>query len=365
MTTARRWCLVALGVALLLALPVAIGALPARDSDVTAARLLERVKASGAVTYSGYAESQGGLQLPLTDRFTDVADLLGQRTRLRVWWRGTNDWRVDAIDAAGETDLIHDAGGTTTWDYESDEAIRTNEPNFRLPRSADLLPSELGRRLLQDAAANQVTRIPPDRIAGRDAPGIRLTPSEPRTTVDHVDVWVDPDTGLPLRVSVYGKHERAPAMSTTFVQVSTQPPAASDTAFVLPPGAEMHFEDTVDIASAADQFAPVTPPDQLAGLHRRVIGDDLGAVGTYGRGVTLLVAVPLWDDAADPLRDQLVATPGARIADHGTTLTVGPLSLLLTPEGPRGLSWLLSGSVTVPTLTTAATELAENPPVER
>jgi hypothetical protein len=44
---------------------------------------------------------------------------------------------------------------------------------------------------------------------------------------------------------------------------------------------------------------------------------------------------------------------------------VGALSLLLTPERSRGLSWLLSGSVTVPTLTTAATELAENPPAQR
>src|SRR3712207_7111533 len=42
--------------------------------------------------------------------------------------------------------------------------------------------------------------------SGRDAAGLRLTPSDPDTTIGRVDIWADatgdPATALPLRVEV-------------------------------------------------------------------------------------------------------------------------------------------------------------------
>lgn len=216
MTAARRWCIVAVGIAVLMALPAAIRALPARDSALSAAELLRRVKASGGVAYSGYAEAVGGLQLPVTDEFSDLANLLGERTKLRVWWRGDDNWRVDALEPGGETDLIHDARGTTVWEYEAARVTRTTDPEVRLPRTADLLPSLLGRRLLSEARTDEVSRLPAERVAGRDAPGLRLDPADPQSSVDHVDVWVDSRTGLPLRVAVFGPAEDTAAMTTSF-----------------------------------------------------------------------------------------------------------------------------------------------------
>src|SRR5687767_7569869 len=103
--TATRWAAVGALVAVLLALPALIGALPASDTEVSAADLRTAVLGSADVGFSGYAESAGGLALPVTEQLTSVADLFSDRTEMRVWWRGPTDHRVDVITAAGETSI--------------------------------------------------------------------------------------------------------------------------------------------------------------------------------------------------------------------------------------------------------------------
>lgn len=144
MTATRRWCTVALGVVILVSLPIAINALPARDTTVSAEELLGMAQQSSDLSYSGLVESQGALRLPVSDQFTDVADLLGEQTTMRVWWRSADHWRVDQVATTGETDLFHDAGGTTVWDYESNEATRTPNADIRLPQA--LICSRLSSR---------------------------------------------------------------------------------------------------------------------------------------------------------------------------------------------------------------------------
>ncbi|MEP6761671.1 MAG: transcriptional regulator, partial [Sporichthyaceae bacterium] len=307
---------------------------------------------------SGYVETLGTLQLPVADRFTDVGDLFGQRTRMRVWWRGPDDWRVDKVFATGETDLFHDARGTTVWDYEKARAVRMHDPDIRLPRTSDLLPPELGRRLLKDVDTSELQRLPAEHLAGRDAPGLRLTPTAPQSSINHVDLWVDPNSGIPLRLAVYAKGDKTAAFTSEFMQFSAARPSASDTAFEPPPGADFSFDDVIDVADAADQFAPLVPPHTVAGLSRsRSAG--LGAVGVYGRGVTQLVAIPLWDGAAEPLREQLEITPGVRLIDEGDVLSVGPLGILLTQFPYYGGGWLIAGTVTEDTLIQAAHDVQQ------
>jgi hypothetical protein len=112
----------------------------------------------------------------------------------------------------------------------------------------------------------------------------------------------------------------------------------------------------------------------LAGYPRRRRVEGLGAVGSYGRGATVLVALPLPSRISEPLLDQLGRTPGARRTAAGVQLTVGALSLLVVDapqvvvlEGdPGGIfavrSWLLAGTVTAGTLQRAAADLDSHPP---
>jgi hypothetical protein len=357
MLSVRRWAVVVGGVAVLAAMPAAIGALPIHQSDIGAGQLLTRIRGSAHAPYQGYAESTGGLALPVTQQFRDVADLFGETTQLRAWYRGPRDWRVDTITPAGESDIQAGAAGTWTWDYESNRATWTSgarPPDARLPIAADLLPTNLAQRLLSEASARQVHRLPAERIAGRSAPGLRLVPQEPGSTIDQVDVWADEGTGLPLRVDVHGAGTTV--VSTRFLDFSTRRPPSSDTAFVPPLTAHIQTLDAPDIAAEIDQFGEITPPASLAGLARNPALPALGAIGVYGSGVTELAAVPLPDEVAFSLYRQLEAT--ANTGKYGLTLSVGPLSMLLTDANVSGGSWLLAGTVTPELLSRAGSELA-------
>ena len=359
MTAARRWCLVTLGVLLLIGTPLVVRALPADDTDMTAAELLTLVQESDSVPYSGFAESTGTLQLPVADEFSEIADLLGERTRLRVWWQSDSVWRVDTINPTGETDLFHNSSLTSKWEYEDERVTTTPEPRVRLPRASDLLPPQLGLLALRDARPDEVSRLPAARVAGIDAPGLRLVPAEEQSTIDHVDVWADPETGLPLRVEAYADGTDLAAASTRFLDVSFEPPSDELVHFSAPRGADHEVEDALDVAAAADQFSPLISPRRLAGLQTRPgVLSQVSAVGDYGRGVTRMLAVPLWEQSAEPLREQLEATPGTVQHSYGLSLGVGPLNLLLTPDSfEDDRSYLIAGTVTEETLQDAAGEL--------
>jgi hypothetical protein len=374
-----RWSAVVAGAALLVALPPTLRLLPASDRDISAPALVARIKASADVGYSGYAEAVGGLRLPLSSQFSALVDLFGERSKLRVWWRGARDWRVDAISPTGEHDVHRDEFGIWTWDYEENRAVRADEAEVRLPRASDLDPAQLGRRLLSEVQASEVTRLPARRIAGRDALGVRLVPADKQTTINRVDVWADPDTGVPLRVEVGGVNLALPVVSATYLDFSSERPAQKLTAYDPPTGLGIKVNGgNDDLAARIDSFVSVVPEQNLAGYPLRQRLNGLGAIGTYGQGVTVLTAVPLPGRIADPLADTLSRTPGVTVIppelgqftlDDGVTLTepvngrallitVGPVSLLeVFVGGESGPAWLLSGTVTADVLRTAATQL--------
>ncbi|MGU3433017.1 transcriptional regulator [Actinomycetes bacterium M1A6_2h] len=352
-----RWLAVALGLAVLVAAPSVIARLPVDESDTVATDLLARVQSSTATPYSGYAQSVGGIVIPVTDGLGGLPDLLGDTTTLRAWFRGPNNWRVDTIRLGGERDLYRSPTHLWRWDYEQNTAVFTPapEPSLRLPREADLLPPELGRRLLSEATADEVTRLPARRIAGRDAPGLRLVPNQPQSTVTEVDVWADPDTGVPLKVDVLAGSGR-PIVSTAFLDFSGATPDADVVSFVPPPGSTVSQEGGTDIASFADRIDTAGLPGTLSGLdlQRR---DGQGSVGIYGRGVTELVAAPLPRRAGRTLVDQLRSAPGAVVDGNTVALSIGPLNALVTGPLTDGRRYLLSGTVTAQTLATAAQQL--------
>ncbi|MEK8069800.1 LolA family protein [Rhodococcoides navarretei] len=353
-----RWLAVMLGVAVLVATPSVIERLPVGASDIGAAELLSRVQSSTATPYSGYAQAVGGVTLPVTDGLGGLPDLLGDTTTLRAWYRSPDSWRIDTVRLAGERGLYRSPARLWSWDYEQNTAVVTPvpEPSLRLPRQADLLPPELGQRLLSEATADEVTRLPTRRIAGLDAPGLRLIPGEPQSTITEVDVWADPETGLPLQVDVLGDGAARPIVSTAFLDFSSATPDAATVRFVPPPGTDVQQQDGLDVASFADRIDSARLPSTLSGLESRDRSDQ-GAVGIYGRGVTDLIVAPLPRRAARGLVEQLRAAPGAVVDGGSVALSIGPLNVLITePTGDRR-RYLLSGTVTAETLVTAAQQL--------
>jgi hypothetical protein len=374
-----RWSAVIVVVALLAALPWAIGRVPAGRSDISAASLLSRIEASADVPFSGYAESVGGLVLPATDEFSNISNLLGDRTSMRVWFRDAKASRVDAITYTGETDVYVEPTGNWVWTYETSQAVftPTAASPVSIPTPADVLPPQLGRRVLSGALASQISRIGDARVAGRTAAGLRVVPSAPASTIARIDVWADPASGLPLRVAIYPKSGSVASMDSRFLDVSLSAPAPSTVTFAPPASVAVQTEPGDLVQRLLQRVGPFGPaiPAQLGGFPRTDDGSVAG-VALYGQGATTFVALRLSNRFASVLRDDIAAAPQATQDAVGLSAQSGVLSLLVTggsgaagggnggstPGGSgqftRGGQWLLAGTVDVATLRAAATTLA-------
>src|SRR6478752_3614422 len=356
---AGRWGLVFALVAVLVAVPVVVTAWPATDDDRSAAELRAAALASGNIPFSGYAESQGGLALPQTDQLGTVLAFCRSRTTMRVWWRGPSNNRVDVVTAAGETDTYRDTYGSWTWEYEPDRVTRTAASPLALPTAGDLLPNTLAIRLLSDADPAELSRIGAERVAGRDALGIRLRPAEPVSSIDRVDIWVDAATGLPLELLLTAKGAQNPAIDSRYLDVDPSEPAAAITDFTPPADATYRTGDDLGVLRRnSTHLPPATFPATLAGLPRRTIDGAPAGIAVYGRGVTLLTVVPLpgrlTRDLQQAADQDVTAVPDAL----GTRLSAGPIDILLVGRG-GGSSYGLIGTVTIDALEQAARELPD------
>lgn len=214
---------------------------------------------------------------------------------------------------------------------------------------------------LARSAALLVEPRPARRLAGVDAAGLRLRPADPsRTTVDRIDLWVEPATGLALRVEVHARGGAGPALTSVLLDLDLSMPPASRTRFVPPADARVDVVDAPDIAAAADRFSPYLLPATLAGLPRRTDTGDQRGVATYGSGLTALTVVPLRGRTAHRLLHDLAAgTALSDEADISTALVQGRVAQ------DRRRAYLLLGTVPQEVISTALAELRRNPPPRR
>lgn len=358
----------AAAVAVLLATPPALAALPAADRpEVTAEELIEDVRASARVAHSGTAESRGRLDLPDVRRLGDLVALLGGTTRTRVWYAQPEVWRVEEQRPTGDRATYRDPAGTWTWDSSDGTAVRVRgTPPVRLPRPADLGPAELGRRLVGAVDGATAVRTDARRVAGRTGLGLALVAQDPRTLVERVDLWVDGGTGLPLRVEVTARGQSGPTAESAWLDLEPAPPPAEVLDFRLPPSVLPSVSEAPDVAALVDRFAPFELPDALAGLTRTDtpgVGGRGGA-GTYGDGFSSFVVLPLPRDIARQTSRSLDGAGRVREVDlrgrRGLALDTPLLSALVVREADR--AYLLAGTVVPPVLEQAALELVLAPP---
>ncbi|MGB3593143.1 MAG: hypothetical protein WA994_03150 [Ornithinimicrobium sp.] len=361
-----RWGVAAVVALLVAGVPYLGQARPVEVVPPSPTDTVRAIMSSASTPHTGLVTSAGGVQVPDAETFTAITTVFGQENRIRVFWQDEEHWRLDRIRSTGETDLFRTPISTTRWVFESGRVRVSLPAPVRLPDTSDALPDTLARRVLQGAQPGELSTLPSQRIAGREAVGLRLEPSAPQSSINRVDVWADAQTGIPLDVAVYAGAAQ-PILSTTYERLDLDPPQPQTLQFDPPPSADITFEELPDLASESNAFAPYLAPAQLAGLPLREDRPDLptGAVGVYGRGPTVLLFLPLRGRVAEPLREQLGQT-GA--SDPGTTSTavgLGAISLLVTPERFRGSGFLLLGTVTPEALEQAAVELVDLRPLDR
>lgn len=346
----RRW-LAVLGVVLVLvAIPVTIARWPVGAVHIDATTLRDRILASASVPFQGYVSSQGQVTLPDLPQLGDVTGLFGTTNSMRVWHSSARSWRVAVLQPTGEHDIYQTADAAYTWDYNRNlwtEII--GDAPARLPWAADVLPPDLARRFLAGTGAgDKLTLLPPQRIAGVTAAGLRLQPTDPDTTIHQLDIWADPVSGLPLRVDVGG------VFSSRFLDLSRKAPAAS---VVTPDVAgSSSFTSTTSsgvLSALNNAFGLGAVPSSLAG--RPIVDRPVSGVYAYGAGLSRFVVVPLPGRLGRQSLDALDNAGGAPVP-NGFYVSSAVLTVLVVHPSQRH-TYLLAGFVTPALLQTAAEEL--------
>jgi hypothetical protein len=349
------------GVALLCALPVLASALPVSVPRLTAVQLRARILASQRMSFAGYAESNATFGLPPLPAFSSVSDLLNGVTRMRVWQASPDRWRVDVITDAAERDT-YQLGPQQQYIWDSNQQSLTEvfgKTLFRLPRAADLVPSALAVRLINEAGNGaKLSLLPPRRVAGQAAAGLELAPTDPASTIGQVDIWANPGNGLPLLVDIISRGATHPALETEFFSVGPWHP---DGGILTPrrgPGTSFSVAGADNLNGALSDLFPFPLPPVLAGRSRRSM--PWPGLGLYGNGLAAYVVLAFSGETGLGLLSDAKAAGAATLyaPDASAVLAGAPLiNLIIIHANGSPQTFLLAGLVSQQLLKQAAAEL--------
>lgn len=349
------------GVALLCCLPALASAIPVSVPRLTAGQLEGRILASQRLSFAGYAESDANFNLPSLPAFSGVTPLLDGVTRMRVWQAGPNRWRVDTLFDTSENDTYQLGDDTYVWD--SGEQLLTGiygAQHIRLPRAADLVPSALAARLIDDAGPSaKLSILPPRRVAGQSAAGLAVKPASPQSTIAQVDIWADPATGLPLLVEVFGRDSAQPALATQFLQVG---PWTPDTDVLTPqrgPGTGFTTTTPSAFAGVLKNLLAIPAPSSLAGLARGP--SPVPQISVYGSGLSTFAVLAFTPSQGGQLLTDALDAGATRLSlghASGAIASAPLVNLALVRPFPRGPTFLVVGLVSKATIEKAATAIA-------
>jgi outer membrane lipoprotein-sorting protein len=269
--------------------------LPALTPD----QLLSAVSTAAVAGLSGTVTENASLGLPALGSSEDdsMLGLLSGSHSLRVWYAGDDQQRVAMLNKAGEVDYFHN--GAAVWQWDSAEQTAT-----RLSAASAVDPQRLIAQVIATAgAASTVSLGAQQKVAGREAYQLVLTPKSDGTRISAVTIAVDGETHIPLSVHVSGP-DGAVALDVSYLDVDFHVPNSAVFAFTPP------------------QSAKVSTAAPAAGV--------LGAVKKIGTGWTAVYEVP---DAAKLLPEAafLPAVSGAWGSGHLYDSSL--LSALLTSDG--------------------------------
>jgi hypothetical protein len=372
--TSRRWATAVAGTAVLASIPALLAARPVPASALSARDVVALAVRSADVPHQGLVQIDASLGLPALPVVSAQTTILSGTTRVRTWWSTQASWRVDTITGTGEDITVADpagtGGGVRQWSFENNSVTDVlYGPSLRFPRADDLVPPQAARRLIGWLGpADRVLPLAARRVAGIDAAGARLVPGDPATTIGHIDLWVDPGSGLPVEVDVYARGGARPALSSRFLDVDLTRPAPDVLSPTFVSTAEQFSTTDPDLLARVNSFGTVRLPDRLGAL-RELTGSaaaGLHGVAAYGEGLTRVFVIPLPDRLAGDVYgavgpDSTSATRGTQLTAPGgqATLLSTPLLSLAVVAGLRhgGQGYLVAGDVTPSALRAAVVAL--------
>lgn len=371
---ARPWAVPAVTAAVVALGAVALGALHPSDAFAsqhpklatkTPAQLLTAAQTSDSRALSGTIREQAHWGLPSLPGAADTASLSWQGLltgahTVRVSVAGPDRQRLAVLGSLSESDVVHN--GNDLWTYTSSDnsythstlssrSSETKDPSAAPdPASAGLTPQGAAQQLLD--AVQPSTTVSVDatqKVAGRDAYTLVLTPKDSRSTVRKVAIALDSQHFVPLRVQLFGASS-TPAFETSFTDISFTTPAAGAFTFRPPAGAK----------AGADPLG--FPSSDKPGSNRAEPAPATNSTPTVlGTGWTSVLELPasagLAPVASGASRHQDTSSPSALLnsltAPLGTTgqrvLRTAVINALITKDGR-----IFVGAVSVDLLESAA-----------
>jgi len=189
-------------------------------------------------------------------------------------WRSPDGARVAQILPFGERDVVANRAGVWVWDSTRFRAWHLDVPPSASPPSVPSigdLEAVVGKALEAIGPDATVTEADPTVVAGRPAYVVSLIPTSGSTLVGRIDIAIDADTRVPLRMQVFARSGPAPTLDVGFESVSFSPVDPSMFTFTPPEGAAV---------------TQVNPGAREAGSE-----PGIPEVRTFGEGFGLIVAV--------------------------------------------------------------------------
>ena len=356
------------GVAVLCCLPVLASALPASVPRLTPRQLENRILGSQRLSFSGYAESDATFGLPSLPAFSGVIPLLDGITRMRVWQASPQHWRVDTLSDAGENDAYQAGSNAFVWDSGEQLLTGIYGPQvIRLPRAADLVPSALAIRIIDEAGPGaKLSILPPRRVADQSAAGLEITPASPQSTIARADVWASPGTGLPLLVEVFSRGSAQPALETQFLQAGPWTPDASVLTPQHGPGTGFTTTTPAGFAGVLQNLADEVLPGSLAGFARQP--SPVPQIGLYGSGLTTFAVLTFPRGTGGQLLGDALDAGATRLTYHhgtGAVASAPLVNLVIVHRYRSPETFLLVGLVSKTALEQAGAVLAAKPDEDR
>jgi outer membrane lipoprotein-sorting protein len=207
-------------------------------------QLMDAVTSARVPGFSGTVAEMSSLELPeLGDTSAEpLLALTSGSHSLRVWYAGETQQRVAMVDKSGEFDVFHNGSDVWQWDSAKQEATHAVESSAAATTpSGTTDPQELAKQLLADVGSStSVTSGPEQRVAGRPAYQLVLTPKQAGSRISSVTLSIDGQTHIPLGVQVYGTTKSsAPVIDVSYLDVDFAVPAASMFTFTPPASAKV------------------------------------------------------------------------------------------------------------------------------
>lgn len=183
----------------------------------------------------------------VSDAASFLASLSGDH-RLRLW-RSADGFRLAELRRASERAIFVSRTDAWAWDFDSFTAYHLGRfpqgigpPGVHGDRSMHDLVDPLAWTRKALDAITPTTRVVvggTTRVAGRDAYVLALEPRTTETLIRRIEIAVDAEKQVPLRVAVFSRARRAAPVSVGFTSISFARIDPSVFRFTPPPGAEV------------------------------------------------------------------------------------------------------------------------------